>query len=59
MCPGSSVRSKGWVSTQVDPDKALVAIQEDLKRLHDKLVEDAGIELSPECKSVGIGGDVS
>jgi len=39
---------EGMISVQADPDKALVAIQGDLKRLHDKLFEDAGIELIPE-----------
>jgi len=39
---------EGMISMQEDPDKALVAIQGDLKRLHSKLVDDAGIELIPE-----------
>jgi len=53
---------EGVISTQVDPDKALVAIQGDLKQLYDKLVDDAGVEPQLESKQVGgshpIGGDI-
>ena len=48
---------EGLISMQEDPDKALVTIQKDLKRLHDKLVEDAEIELLPEIQREDIGGD--
>jgi len=48
---------EGMICTQKSPDKALVAIQEDLKQLHNKLVEDAGIELIPELGGESIGGD--
>lgn len=35
---------EGVISTQVDPDKTLVDIQEDLNRLYDTLIESAGVE---------------
>jgi len=45
------------ISIQEDPDEAQFDIQGDLKRLHNKLVEDAGVELLPEIQREGIGGD--
>ena len=52
---------EGMISMQVTPDKAIVAVQKDFKRLYDKLVEEAGIELLTEPERVGdiIGGDSS
>ena len=48
---------EGMISTQKDPDKALVSVQGDLKQLYDKMIEDAEIELLPEIQREGIGGD--
>jgi len=48
---------EGVISTQVDPDKALVGIQEDLNDVYDKLVEEAGIEQEPEGLRTGMGGE--
>jgi len=49
---------EGIVKMQADPDMALVHIQDDLRQLYDKLVEDAGIELVQESFHCGIGGDI-
>jgi len=48
---------EGMISMQPDSDEALVNVQSDFKRLYDKLVADAGIELSHEPLEIGIGGD--
>ncbi len=48
---------EGMVSQQKNPDEALVGVREDLNSLYGKLVEDAGIELPPELRVGGIGGD--
>jgi len=48
---------EGLISMQPDPDEALVNVQSDFKRLYDKLVQDAGIELLPESGGGGIGGE--
>ncbi len=48
---------EGILSVQSEPETALIAVQGDLKRLYDKLVDDAGIELGPESGVIGIGGD--
>ena len=50
---------EGMISMQTDPGEALINVQKDLKRVYDKLVERADIELLAESEGVGvsIGGD--
>ena len=49
---------EGILSTQADADDNLVNVWKDFQRLYDKMVERAGIEISPELGGAGIGGDV-
>jgi hypothetical protein len=49
---------EGIISTQADADDNLVNVQKDFQQLYDKMVERAGIEILPELRGNGIGGDV-
>lgn len=48
---------EGMSSLQTDPGEDLINVQKDLKRVYDKLVEEAGIEQLTESDGMGIGKD--
>ena len=48
---------EGMISMQSDPSEDLLNAQQDFKRVYDKLLDEAGVELPQESENMGIGSD--